>query len=1106
MEHSSLPDLLKHLARASSVLDISECKQADKGAEVLWAYLEGEAKAFVQRHSQMPVLFSYSSDATSLLCVAVSVARHGDSQVLRKGRVLHEMLLQRGVFVCQGSSSREVTHLVAPPRSLDRGKSVWHHFVACTEFASTLRAQGHSGIVVNHYAFDRAVYEPLFQKLVARHEGYYDDAEAWSHDIPIELGRLLDWTVGTACSLHDCHNALKWSTKAFVDDAGVKDLHVVCESLRNSLSLLTARLPKFLASVVDFRREPVDEVTVRCLWQALGVEADWLDEFVHVHPVWRNGHLLVNAQCAEETDFLQRLTTIVLHVFKFRRFADSRWLSTGPCCLSLCKSLLCGLTGLVDVTRRDPTCTDFHLHGFCRLVPGLKVYVVVNAMCSQVADSVLQELLEDDRLAARVTALKEVMAVSLQWLSGLPSEVWNILAQLTDGESTGVDVHSYCLQAAHIQAAFMDHRFFEPASRLPWSLCQGDVQANLRALQGDPQGIADHTARKIAKLLALGFNTELLEQGIRLFREVSWSTVAVEQGHGSCAVLKRQHQECSGRTIAARAMLHQCRHFFNPDARLAHVNKLSQRLAVVARQKPQRVSGRSLLLAELNRAADRSSFDGSASNALRKNLVRQLSTVWHGLSPVLRDHLERVAVAQGKNRQAEVETGLRDLRVQLHLEQERLAQEVSAGAYVAHRLSFSRFGEQHFARLSVLWASEEFTSARVAKLRDKSWAPPGLPTAAEQEFFAVRARRMFPGEFRTIEPWVREVAKNRELFANTVLMPTLQEPGGVAHAFIYATKKPLSVTLLEVVPREVVQPDASGFSMEDILGWSQHTYKYEFKANAGAYVRDDHLPWSGIDDLCVVPDVVFLGEHRLVSSSSACPLRIFVERYGQLSADKAETEGPRIKRGRPAPSQELIDLHPWLEDFLSMPKDTHPSASASGSSARAGGASSSTHIADIPEEVMEEALSTLEAQRALLEQGEALGVHAFYVSVRGGTWTRHNRGRAYDAISGQARGGTPKQFCRAYGLNVMVSFATDLYGEVAASILARAWCHRMEYFYLIWLHQELWDYHFTETDCSGHVATEEWVDFFLGLDLLSVTMDRASALNRMRPGLPDWPA
>ena len=96
-----------------------------------------------------------------------------------------------------------------------------------------------------HCSFDRAVHDGLVTKIVARGEAFYDDRFRLQSDDDL-LSQLLDWHLDTACSLHDTKNSLKWGVGSHVDESGLKEIHIVFESLRNSFSLLAARMRGWL--------------------------------------------------------------------------------------------------------------------------------------------------------------------------------------------------------------------------------------------------------------------------------------------------------------------------------------------------------------------------------------------------------------------------------------------------------------------------------------------------------------------------------------------------------------------------------------------------------------------------------------------------------------------------------------------------------------------------------------------------------------------------------------------------------------------------------------------------------------------------------------------
>lgn len=70
----------------------------------------------------------------------------------------------------------------------------------------------------------------------------------------------------------------------------------------------------------------------------------------------------------------------------------------------------------------------------------------------------------------------------------------------------------------------------------------------------------------------------------------------------------------------------------------------------------------------------------------------------------------------------------------------------------------------------------------------------------------------------------------------------------------------------------------------------------------------------------------------------------------------------------------------------------------------------------------------------------------FKVVILGGKWTMQHKHTAFDAIQGIARGGLAKEFCDRRGLQQSMRFDVSAYGQERCQVLARAFCHKMQYF------------------------------------------------------------
>lgn len=175
----------------------------------------------------------------------------------------------------------------------------------------------------------------------------------------------------------------------------------------------------------------------------------------------------------------------------------------------------------------------------------------------------------------------------------------------------------------------------------------------------------------------------------------------------------------------------------------------------------------------------------------------------------------------------------------------------------------------------------------------------------------------------------------------------------------------------------------------------------------------------------------------------------------------------------------MLLLHPWLASYV-----TPASGGASVCKRarldgdRTGGDDGRDVAPAIAGDVLLDVWKTLEDKRKVVEAESLNTADSFYVSVRGGAWTAANRGKVFDCIAAQARGGTPRESCPTYGLSTGATFATERYDEPSAAIFAREWCNRMEYFYLVWLLQDLWEYRFTPADLQAYVPRDEFIDLF----------------------------
>ena len=161
---------------------------------------------------------------------------------------------------------------------MGNGKTAWHHVDACIKYFPLLRQCGHTGICVQHYSWDRAVFGPAARLVEGYHALQYEAMRADEPEGTADLLEQMDWYVSTGCASHDCQHALEWGMAELIPDTDMSslttDLWAVIESLRNSYDQLHRHLAHFVHSKLSISDAPTDRQEHYAYWIALGVESE----------------------------------------------------------------------------------------------------------------------------------------------------------------------------------------------------------------------------------------------------------------------------------------------------------------------------------------------------------------------------------------------------------------------------------------------------------------------------------------------------------------------------------------------------------------------------------------------------------------------------------------------------------------------------------------------------------------------------------------------------------------------------------------------------------------------------------------------------------------
>ena len=348
--------------------------------EVGKAFMKSKMRDLINQANGAPVLLHYSSDGTPLstkhnVRVGSSSAKGFVAQ--RHGRSTEEYLVQHAFARrLDASGQAHTVALLRDPLPLTHGKGAWAMFNAGVEFFQTAREQGHLGISIAHYAFDRAAFVALQRTFHQRHAQLAPSSAAPGR--PSQALELMEWLVSSGCALHDCHNSLKWALhQHFRDTDLMDDVYISIASVRNAHGLVIGHLGDWIKKVTHFLPEshlpPV--AFLHDQWTVSGLEHDLVDLLAEgLRGQWKDDRLQVLDTCLQWPDLWEELSAAVLGVWQFRKFTTSRWVTVGCSCRSLIGALLTGFGSMFQFIKGDPwplTTTSVGMPSWGRLARGL---------------------------------------------------------------------------------------------------------------------------------------------------------------------------------------------------------------------------------------------------------------------------------------------------------------------------------------------------------------------------------------------------------------------------------------------------------------------------------------------------------------------------------------------------------------------------------------------------------------------------------------------------------------------------------------------------------------------------------------------------------------
>ena len=1079
-------ELLRRHAVVGVRLSADEVIESQRLAECLLAHLEHKWQAILASHPDAPALATYMSDGWSTFTRQITHRQLEGVNVRRAGKTKKEFLLQRSLLsVLQRGGPEVRTMMFKEPLPMRNGKTAWNCFQAMCDFGPTLRASGHLGLALSAYLFDGALCSALSRHIHARHSVFYK--------LEVELGDLRevleskDWVFVLKCIAHSASNSVKWGLsrvlRRIFDE---KDFFVSIEALKNSRSDIHDKIGSFTASRVVFTHERTGTLSDReQLWRALGVVPTMIDTFAFMDPVYTNNVLRVNAALELEEGSRRKVGAAQLHCCTWTSMSLTRWGKVRDSAMRMVRSCLMGLEGLIDLVKQDDSISLYHLNGFDKASREVRTFYAVASISPVSAEAFVLELLQDDRFLKRADELWELIEEEFRFVLSLSAYYWDRVASFVAPDMTGRELRVTSIRCCITTCGYLHWDSFQVIRRYPWSLTQGDIGANLIALEAAPiEDIREPTTRRIKRSLRLGVSLGEACSALEHIRDtLSCTTTLVEEGHGTGACLMKEHEQYIESTLCSRAVIHQGRALFAVHRGRQFQERIEAKIQALEACTPK-VGGRHMFVRMLAKQGGSVAGLGARSQQLCRDRMVRVSGGFGNLLP--RDRLALDFARQENYRRSSIASDdVAHLRALLQLHRARSRAELDSVGRVNHVSSF-RFTDLETSELMDRYNRHVQTVPKNA-LRRLAVESPDVPPAAHQALFIAEARALGLAE-RIQQPWwVRHVAANRVAFEDCAIVDRLDLD--VAYYVSVAIQRPYAVSFLRMRRLPNVLP-AYGSPEVEARQLPLHHRKYsylplDFVVGDLVQIEADSANLNVLFGIGFEDDVAFTN-HASVDFEAFTAHHVACVPQGAAAVDVPVTRGiPRSEKDK------LLATYPWLsEEDL---KDVTP-GSGGGRFGRSYGkrdrpvgegseddVDEASEVDDFGGEAWDDADIDAELGDLRREYDDRERVddpeEFFYRRILGGKFCARNRGVVANSICGFPRAGLPLDWCKTYEFPLqMACHFRQYHGQENCEMLTREYCRRGSFFFRLWLEAGAsHDFEYDEFQKDSYEEDETWI-------------------------------
>ena len=522
-------------------------------------------------------------------------------------------------------------------------------------------------------------------------------------------------------------------------------------------------------------------------------------------------------------------------------------------------------------------------------------------------------------------------------------------------------------------------------------------------------------------------------------QHTEFSTLTVEQAHGSLSTVLRSHKQMSQERLAMRSYAHSLRALFAKAPVDSIARSLAAKKEKMQKPQPQKVTGRHMFLSNVF-VTLQEKLGRSLQAAEREHLFRTHSVRFSELAAEVRLRWERAADAQ------------RDVALSQRAdEQEALQQSLSL-----HKSRNLASDNEHVGLLllsHVRWTDSDFhiladrvrmLASLAASRMQSALSAPTVPSQAAVEHLNRAALAISSAETGlSLHGWCKDVCRNRDSLRGSVFRMSKQGQNPVLLLFLVASLNPYNAVFQCLMPVPN-RPSSAHSTLADVARDAHLGYLHYFRLCPDFYYFLSQLQLYEETDVDIISESVMLEPQVVVSDADWVPWVHHAVGLPHVASEARHTHATRARKA--TLNHEVLALHPWLADEAQGIQQLQQQQQRRAQRSSRQNASKRRRLADaeMTEAQLDEAYNVYQDERAEWLEAQSHARSHFESILRGGRWTQSQYGKAVDCIATRAASKEGASFLRTFSLGKMASFSFAKYTRKFATFLASVWVAKCE--------------------------------------------------------------